>query len=157
MLPAALLGGLTLASAGCLGSADAPDEPGDETPSVGGDTTTVQSELRRRYAWRGWSRPTTPPPGGTTGSAGATGSGGGSGTVDPPTSSTPPPSGGATDTSTGVVDSTNSGGRCPGNKAMPDGGECGPYGLTCTYDDTASHFCICSNSSSTGRQGWTCR
>jgi hypothetical protein len=153
-----LVGGLAFASAGCLGSADALDEPGGDVPSAGDDSSTVQSELRRRSGWRGWSRPTTAPAPGTAGTTGATGSGGGAGAVD-----TSPPSGGATDTGsgsgsgTGIVDSMNSGGRCPDNRAMPEGGACGPYGLTCTYDDTASHLCICLNSSSTGRQGWTCR
>jgi hypothetical protein len=59
---------------------------------------------------------------------------------------------------TGVVDSSNSGGTCPNNRAMSAGGACGPYGINCTYDDSSgSHFCICLNAGPTGVQGWSCR
>jgi hypothetical protein len=157
---AVLLAGLALANMSCGGPDDTLGEPGAEAAvSVGGGIEATQGELRRRGWWRPrWTTPT-PQPTSTTGTGGASG---GTGTVGASSAGisgggTPTPSGGGTDPSSGV-DSSNSGGRCPNNRPMPEGGPCGPYGINCTYDtDTASHLCICLNSSSTGKQGWGCR
>jgi hypothetical protein len=116
--------------------------PAEDAASVGnqaeeGGVLSAESELRRRF--RRWP-PTTSPTNQPQPDAGNT---------TPSTPATP---------NTGVVDSTNSGGSCPNNRAMPAGGACGPYGINCTYDDSSgSHFCICLNAGPTGVQGWSCR
>jgi hypothetical protein len=104
------------------------------SPAEEDGVLSTDSELRRRARrWRTTARTTNTP---KTDAASTT------------TSTTP---------NTGVVDSSNSGGTCPNNRAMPAGGACGPYGVNCTYDDgSGSHYCLCLNSGPTGVQGWSC-
>src|SRR5688572_17852759 len=115
--------------------------------------SSTESELRRRARWWQTATSTTNKPrtdAGTTTTPSTPPAGQPAPTE--PTPATPPPP------NTGVVDSSNSGGACPNNRAMPAGGACGPYGVNCTYDDSAgSHYCLCLSSGPTGVQGWSCR
>jgi hypothetical protein len=140
---------VALVGVGC-GSAEEAASLGSVAEEEGG--FSAESELRRRA--RRWqpARTTTNRP--TTDAGSAT-------TPTPPTgqptsteTTTPPPA----PPNTGVVDSSNSGGTCPNNRAMPAGGACGPYGVNCTYDDgSGTHYCLCLSSGPTGVQGWSCR
>lgn len=161
----ALLGGVALANGGCEDLEDLPagTEREPSAASADGFTRTVENEL----GWRKRRpRPLTPPGGGTGGTLGtggfasATPGTGGSIGAGPVGSGGAPttPTGGGGGSSSGTVDATTTGGRCPGNQPMPEGGPCGPYGISCTYDTaTSSHICICLNASVTGKQGWGCR
>jgi hypothetical protein len=153
---AALASGLlwvALVGAGCGSEEDAGSlgNPADEE-----SVSSTESELRRR-PW-GW-RP-------TTGTTNRPKTDAGTASTPPtgvPAPTAPPPAPMPTPTpmptpNTGVVDSSNSGGTCPNNRAMPAGGACGPYGVNCTYDDSSgSHYCLCLSSGPTGVQGWSCR
>jgi hypothetical protein len=121
---------VALAGAGCGSEEDAEDE----------GVFSTESELRRRARrWRTTNTTTSTTP-----------------TSQPTSTETttqPPPA-----PNTGVVDSSNSGGTCPNNRAMPAGGACGPYGINCTYaDGDGTHYCLCLSSGPTGVQGWSCR
>jgi hypothetical protein len=126
--------GVALVGVGC--------GPENDVGSVGNQAedegvSSAESELRRRI----WRRPT------TTSTTNEPKTDAGTTTPTP----VPPPN-------TGVVDSSNSGGTCPNNRAMSAGGACGPYGVNCTYDDSSgSHYCLCLSSGPTGVQGWSCR
>jgi hypothetical protein len=140
---------VALVGVGCGTAEDAgaPGNPADEDV-----VSSTESELRRRARWWQTATSTTNKPrtdaGTTTPSTPPTGQP----TPTEPTPATPPPP------NAGVVDSSNSGGTCPNNRAMPAGGACGPYGVNCTYDDSAgSHYCLCLSSGPTGVQGWSCR
>jgi hypothetical protein len=132
---AVLASGLLWVALGGVGCGSAEDEGSVGDPAEEEDVFSTGSELRRRA--RRWQRTTS--------------------TSSKPTSpetttATPTPP------NTGVVDSSNSGGACPNNRAMPAGGACGPYGVNCTYDDSSgSHYCLCLSSGPTGVQGWSCR
>jgi hypothetical protein len=141
---------VALVGVGC-GTAEDAAPVGDQAEAD--DVFSTESELRRRiWRWQTTTSTTNTPrtdAGTTTPSPTPVGQ---------PTPTEPPPAPSPTPPNTGVVDSTNSGGTCPNNRAMTAGGPCGPYGVNCTYDDSAgSHYCLCLSSGPTGAQGWSCR
>jgi len=150
---AVLAGGLLcvgLVGVGCGSAEDVGSLAGNPPEEEGASST--QGELRR---WpRRWST--------TTGTTNRPKTDAGNTSTSTTPTGQPPSTETTTATpaapNTGVVDSSNSGGACPNNRAMPAAGACGPYGVNCTYDDSSgSHYCVCLSSGPTGVQGWSCR
>jgi len=139
-----------LVGVGC-GSAEDAGALVDNPPEEEG-AFAARGELRRRPRRWPTTTSTTNTPKPDAGNASTSTTPTGQPTSTETTTATPPTP------NTGVVDSSNSGSACPNNRAMPAGGACGPYGVNCTYDDSAgSHYCLCLSSGPTGAQGWSCR